>query len=91
MKQYDQHNRTVLLLFAYWRVESVSPLGTSASNWPIVLAPGDCEDGKFGGMKIGRRTEVLDGNLPQRHFVHHKSHLTRLGLEPETPRWEVSD
>jgi hypothetical protein len=22
--------------------------------WPIVSAPGDCEDGEFGGMKIGR-------------------------------------
>jgi hypothetical protein len=31
-----------------------SKLGTSARNWPIVLAPGDCEDGEFGGMKIGR-------------------------------------
>jgi hypothetical protein len=22
--------------------------------WPIVPAPGDCEDGEFGGMKIGK-------------------------------------
>jgi hypothetical protein len=22
--------------------------------WPIVPAPGDCEDGEFGGIKIGR-------------------------------------
>jgi hypothetical protein len=36
-------------------VESkVGPLGTSAINWPIVRAPGDCEDGEIGGMKIGR-------------------------------------
>jgi hypothetical protein len=36
-------------------VESkLGPLGTSATNWPIVPAPGDCEDGEFGGMKIGR-------------------------------------
>jgi hypothetical protein len=27
-------------------------LGTSAIYWPIVPAPGDCEDGEFGGMKI---------------------------------------
>jgi hypothetical protein len=36
-------------------VESkLGPLGTSATNWPIVLAPGNCEDEEFGGMKIGR-------------------------------------
>jgi hypothetical protein len=28
-------------------------------------------------MKIGRGTEVFGENLPQRHFVHHKSHMTR--------------
>jgi hypothetical protein len=26
----------------------------SATNWPNVPAPGDCEDGEFGGMKFGR-------------------------------------
>jgi hypothetical protein len=32
----------------------MGPLGTSATNLPIVPAPGDCEDGVFGGKKIGR-------------------------------------
>jgi hypothetical protein len=38
-------------------VESIlGPLGTSATEWPIVPAPGDCDDddGEFGGMKTGR-------------------------------------
>jgi hypothetical protein len=36
-------------------VESnLGPLGTSATEWPIVPAPGDYDDGEFSGMKIGR-------------------------------------
>jgi hypothetical protein len=42
-------------------------------------------------MKISRGTEVLRENLPQFHFVHHKSHMTWHGFEPEPPRWEASD
>jgi hypothetical protein len=68
----------------------VGPLGTSATKWPIVPTPGDYDDGEVGGMKIGRETELLGENLRQRHFVHHKSHLTRLRLEPGPPRWETA-
>jgi hypothetical protein len=32
----------------------LGPLGTPATEWPIVPAPGDYVDGEFGGMKIGR-------------------------------------
>jgi hypothetical protein len=33
----------------------MGPLGTSATEWPIVPAPGDYDDdGEFGGMKIGK-------------------------------------
>jgi hypothetical protein len=32
----------------------LGPLDTSATEWPIVPAPGDYDDGEIGGMKIGR-------------------------------------
>jgi hypothetical protein len=59
--------------------------------WPLVSAPGDCEDEEFDGIKMGRGIKVLGENLPQRHFVDHKSHLIRPEFEPEPLRWESSD
>jgi hypothetical protein len=32
------------------------PLGTAATDWPIVPPPSDYDDGIFGGIKIGRGT-----------------------------------
>jgi hypothetical protein len=32
----------------------MGPLGTSATEWPIVPALGDYDDGEFGEIKIGR-------------------------------------
>jgi hypothetical protein len=34
------------------------------------------ENGALSGMRIGKETEVLGENLPQCHFLHHKSHMT---------------
>jgi hypothetical protein len=36
----------------------------------------DGDYGGVGGMRIVRGTEVLGENLPQCHFIHHKSHMT---------------
>jgi hypothetical protein len=42
-------------------------------------------------MKIGKGNRSTRKTLPQRHFVNHKSHMTRPGFEPGPPRWEASD
>jgi hypothetical protein len=41
--------------------------------------------------RLAGETEVLGENLPQHHFAHHKSNMTRAGLKPGPPQWEASD
>jgi hypothetical protein len=74
-------------------MESIlGPLGTSATECPIVPAPGDCgDDGEFGGIKIGKGNRSTRRKPAPTPFAHHKSHLTRPGLEPGPPLWEASD
>jgi hypothetical protein len=67
----------------------LGPLGTAATNRPIVPAPGDY-DGENGGKLNAGETEELGENLPQSHFVNHKPHMLP-GLEPGPPSWEASD
>jgi hypothetical protein len=64
------------------------PLDTATTQWPIVSAPGDYDNGEIGGM-ISRGTEVLGENLPQCRFVHHKPHMLPV-REPGLPWWEAS-
>jgi hypothetical protein len=67
----------------------LGPLGTAATNRPVVPASGDYDDGKIGMIGKGNRS-TRGGNLPQGRFVHRKPHMLP-GREPEPPRWEASD
>jgi hypothetical protein len=69
----------------------LGPLGTSAINWSIVLAPGDYDDGEFGGMMIDRgnrstRRKTAPAPLCLPQIAHDVT-----GREPGPPRWEASD
>jgi hypothetical protein len=36
-------------------------------------------------LELAGETEVLGGNLPQYHFIHHKFHMTWPMIEPGQP------
>jgi hypothetical protein len=72
-------------------VESIlGPLGTSPTEWPIVPAPGDCDDGEFGGMKIGRGNRSTRRKPAPAPLYPPQIPLARPGLQPGPPRWEAA-
>jgi hypothetical protein len=69
----------------------LGPLDTSAISCPTVPAPGDYEDGEFGGMMIGRgnrstRRKPAPVPLCPPQIPHDVT-----GREPGPPRWEAND
>jgi hypothetical protein len=67
---------------------SLSPLGMKAyftsPGWHMNME-------HLVARELVEEAEVLGRNLPQCHFSHHKSHMTWLGIELETSRWEAGD
>jgi hypothetical protein len=65
----------------------LSPLGRSATNWPIVPAPDD----RWIWSIWWNENWHGNRNVLQCHCIHHKSHMTWRGLEPGPPRWDAGD
>jgi hypothetical protein len=69
----------------------LGPLGTAATNRPIVPAPGDYDDREMGGMMIGRgnrSTQTKPAPVPL--YPPQTPHaLPR--CEPGPPRWGASN
>jgi hypothetical protein len=68
----------------------LGPLGTTATNRPIVPAPGDY-DGEIGGMMIGRGNRSTRRKpAPVPLCPPHTPHAVP-GRDPGLPQWEASD
>jgi hypothetical protein len=60
--------------------------------WPIVPAPGDCEDGEFGGMNgFGRGNRNTRRKPAPTPLYPPQIPLARSGREPGPQRWKASD
>jgi hypothetical protein len=68
----------------------LSPLGTAATTGLLYQSQVVIVE-QLVEWRLAGETEVLGEKLPHRHFVHHKSHMTRPGLEPGPPRWKTGD
>jgi hypothetical protein len=80
----------IFLLFIVSGV-GLSPLGNAATSGLLYKLQMRVNVEQLAEWRLAGETEVLGENLPQRHFVHRKSHMTRPGLEPGPSRWEASD
>jgi hypothetical protein len=67
----------------------LGPLSIAATNKPIVLAPGDYDDGEIGGMigRVNRSTRRKPAPVPLLSITN----PTFPGCEPGPPRWKASD
>jgi hypothetical protein len=69
----------------------LDPLGTTATNRPTSPSPGEYEDGKIGGMMIGKGNRSTRRKpVPVRLCPPQIPHAPP-GREPGPARWEATD
>jgi hypothetical protein len=66
----------LFLIRIVWGGVQLSPLSTSAINWSIAQAPGDYEDGEFGGMMIIRGIRSTRRKPTQVQLCPPQTHMT---------------
>jgi hypothetical protein len=70
----------------------LGPLGTAATNRPIVFTPGDYDDREFGGIMIGMGNRSTREKKPAPvPLCPPETPHDLPGREPGPPRWEGSD
>jgi hypothetical protein len=86
---------SVVFFFFIWILEGgVHSVSTRNCGhyWPIVRAPGDCEDGEVGGMNgFGRGNRSIRNKPAPTPLCPPQIPLARPGREPGPPRCEASD
>jgi hypothetical protein len=69
----------------------MGPLGTTATNRPIVPAPGDYDDGEIGGIMIGRGNRSTRRKSAPVPLCPPQTPHVLPGREPGPLRLEASD
>jgi hypothetical protein len=69
----------------------LGPLGTAATNRPIVPAPGDYDNGEIGGMMIGKGNRSTRRKPTPVPICPPQTLHALSACEPRPPRWEASD
>jgi hypothetical protein len=84
-----------LLRVAFFRLVGgevkLGPLGTTATNRPVVPPPGDYDDGEIGGMMIGKGNRITRRKPAPVPLCPPQTPHALPGREPGPPRWEASD
>jgi hypothetical protein len=69
----------------------LGPLGTTATNTPIVPTPGDYDGGEISGIIIGKGNRSSHGKPAPVSLCPPQTAHGLPGSEPGPPRWEASD